>query len=382
MTEEKFKELYEQAGRLRAMGASAAARGLLSFLFDQGRDVGGYGVVRLSFVLRELAELAGLGRTDSTPRDPEEQQALDDLKKRRDEREGAVRQGLASFVDLQELVALNRYLGEPQRSFDLHDKLLELIRARPELAETRKALGGLLLEEILPKDAEKIADQILHEKLKRWILELSQHLRNMLTRNQLNDPELGRLVRDIRSEGDRYRNREALPRDETRRQATELARDTADLLTRHRLIDGTPAGGREQVESLARDLSQLIQRNEIRPDLLQDQELRDRVVKLARDVAGQISDYRIDEDFGEGDAKLPPALQQGLTAKIERNGLLAYEVLLRIGDEPVAERVGSWLLAFRQDTEMYANLAGAARRARKPAVETRLQEEAQRLLIR
>jgi hypothetical protein len=382
MTEEKFKELYEQAGRLRAMGASAAARGLLSFLFDQGRDVGGYGVVRLSFVLRELAELAGLGRTDSTPRDPEEQQALDDLKKRRDEREGAVRQGLASFVDLQELVALNRYLGEPQRSFDLHDKLLELIRTRPELAETRKALGGLLLEEILPKDAEKIADQILHEKLKRWILELSQHLRNMLTRNQLNDPELARLVRDIRVEGDRYRNREALPRDEARRQATELARETADLLTRHRLIDGTPAGGREQVEGLVRDLSQLIQRKEIRPDLLQDQELRDRVVKLARDVAGQISDYRIDEDFGEGDAKLPPALQQGLTAKIERNGLLAYEVLLRIGDEPVAERVGSWLLAFRQDTEMYANLAGAARRARKPAVETRLQEEAQRLLIR
>ncbi|HJX29992.1 MAG TPA: hypothetical protein VJ885_18980 [Thermoanaerobaculia bacterium] len=382
MTEEKFKELYEQAARLRAMGASAAARGLLSFLFDQGRDVGGYGVVRLSFVLRDLAELAGLDRTDGTPRGPEEQQALDDLKKRRDEREGAVRQGLASFVDLQELVALNRYLGEPQRSFDLHDKLQELMRTRPELAETRKAMGGLLLEEILPRDAEKIADQILHEKLKRWILELSQHLRDMLTRNQLNDPQLARLVRDIRAEGDRYRNREALPRDEMRRQATMLARDTADLLSRHRMADGTPVGGREQVESLLRDLSQLIQRSEIRPDLLQDQELRDRVVKLARDVAGQISDYRIDEDFGEGDAKLPPALQQGLTAKIERNGLLAYEVLLRIGDEALAERVGSWLLAFRQDTETYASLAGAARRSRKPAVETRLQEEAQRLLIR
>lgn len=382
MTEEKFKELYEQAARLRAMGASAAARGLLSFLFDQGRDVGGYGVVRLSFVLRDLAELAGLDRTDSTPRDHEEQQALDDLKKRRDEREGAVRQGLASFVDLQELVALNRYLGEPQRSFDLHDKLQELMRTRPELAETRKAMGGLLLEEILPRDAEKIADQILHEKLKRWILELSRHLRDMLTRNQLNDPQLARLVRDIRAEGDRHRNRDALPRDETRRQATMLARDTADLLTRHRMADGTPVGGREQVESLLRDLAQLIQRDEIRPDLLQDQELRDRVVKLARDVAGQISDYRIDEDFGEGDAKLPPPLQQGLVARIERNGLLAYEVLLRIGDEALAERVGSWLLAFRQDTEMYASLAGAARRSRKPAVETRLQEEAQRLLIR
>lgn len=382
MTEEKFKELYEQASRLRAIGANAAARGLLWFLFDQGRDVGGYGVVRLSFVLRELAELAGVDRTDGTPRDPEEQQALDDLKKRRDEREAAVRQGLATFVDMQELVALNRYLGEPQRSFDLHDQLQELIRKRPELAEIRKALGGLLLEEILPRDAEKIADQILHEKLKRWILELSLHLREMLARNQLNDPELAPLVRAIRAEGDRYRGREALPRDETKRQATVLARDTADLLSRHRLADGTPVGGREQVERLAWDLSQLIQQHKIRPDLLQDQELRDRVVKLARDVAGQISDYRIDEDFGEGDAKLTPTLQEGLTARIERNGLLAYEVLLRIGDEMLAERVGSWLLAFRQDTGMYEKLVRAARSARRPDVETRLQEEAQRLLIR
>jgi hypothetical protein len=382
MTEEKFKELYEQAGRLRAMGASAAARGLLSFLFDQGRDIGGYGVVRLSFVLRDLAELAGLGRTDSAPRDAEEQQALDDLKRRRDEREAAVRQGLASFADLQELVALNRYLGEPQRSFDLHEQLQGLLRTKPELADTRKSLGGLLLEEILPRDAEKIADQILHEKLKRWLLELSLHLREMLARHQLHDPELARLVRDIRAEGDRYRHREALPRDETKRQSAALARDAAEVLARHRMIDGTPVGGREQVESLARDLSQLIQRSEIRPDGLQDQELRERVVKLARDVAGQISDYRIDEDFGEEGTRLPPPLQEGLTARIERNGLLAYEVLLRIGDETLAERVGSWLLAFRQDTEMYASLAGAARRARKPAVETRLQEEAQRLLIR
>lgn len=381
MTEEKFKELYEQAGRLRVMGASAAARGLLWFLFDQGRDVGGYGVVRLSFVLRDLAELAGLGRTDNAPRDDEEQQALDELKKRRDEREGAVRQGLASFSDLQELVALNRYLGEPQRSFDLHEQLQGLLRTRPELAETRKALGGLLLEEILPRDAEKIADQILHEKLKRWILELSLHLREMLARNELHDPELARLVRDIRAEGDRHRHRE-LPREEIKRQSAALARDAAEVLAQHRLAEGTPVGGREQVESLARDFSHLIQRYEIRPDLLQDMELRERVVKLARDVAGQISDYRIDEDFGEEDSRLPAALQEGVIARIERNGLLAYEVLLRIGDETLAERVGSWLLAFRQDTEMYASLAGAARRARKPGVETRLQEEAQRLLIR
>lgn len=382
MTEEKFKELYEQASHLRAIGANAAARGLLWFLFDQGQSVGGYGVVRLSFVLRELAELAGLNRTDGTPRDPEEQQALDDLKKRRDEREGAVRQGLASFVEMQELVALNRYLGEPQRSFDLHDQLQELIRKRPELAETRKALGGLLLKEMLPGDAEEIADQILYEKLKRWILELSSHLRDMLARNQLNDPELARLVRNIRTESDRYRNRKALPRDETRRKATDLARDTADLLSRHRLAEGVPVGGREQSESFARDFSQLIERHGIRRDLLQDEELRDRVVKLARDVAGQISDYRIDEDFGEGDAKLSPTLLEGLTAKIERNGLLAYEVLLRISEETLAERVGSWLLAFRQDTEMYEKLVRASRSARRPDVEARLQEEAQRLLIR
>jgi hypothetical protein len=55
--------------------------------------------------------------------------------------------------------------------------------------------------------------------------------------------------------------------------------------------------------------------------------------------------------------------------------------LLRIDDDAVAEKVGAWLLAFRQDGEMYSSLLEATRRARKPDIESRLREEAERLMI-
>ena len=137
LTETKFKELYQEALRASAVGASAAARERLFYLFDQGRTVGGYGVVRLSFVLRELAGLADLANSG---RDAEADQALKGLQQRRSAREALARGAKAGFTELQELVALNQALADPQRSRALYRELRET--GRPELTPVWQTLGS------------------------------------------------------------------------------------------------------------------------------------------------------------------------------------------------------------------------------------------------
>jgi hypothetical protein len=132
---------------------------------------------------------------------------------------------------------------------------------------------------------------------------------------------------------------------------------------------------------MSNDFVTLVSRYEINRDLLQDDELRDGIVKLARKVASQISEYRIEEDFGAEGGNRTAEIRTAHSEKIARDGLLVYEVLLRIDDDAVAEKVGAWLLAFRQDGEMYSSLLEATRRARKPDIESRLREEAERLMI-
>jgi hypothetical protein len=383
LTEHKFKELYEQAGRLRAVGADGAAREVLLFLFDHGESAGGYGVVRLSFVLRELSELAGLSGTSGGDENGEAKKSRKALEERRDARESAASQGAADFNQLQELVALNRTLGDAERSMALYKNLQEPAREQPQVAEIRKMLSGLLREDVLPTDAEKIADQIQREKLKRQILELSRRVAE-LAAGQPREQQLRLLVISAKALSDKYRTQEDLPRnDEEKRYLAELSREVAALFHRHALLRGLPQGddARARLESLSKDLVALVARYEINGDLLQDEELRAGIVKLARKVATQISDYRIEEDFGgEGGVRLPE-YRTLLGEKIARDGLLVYEVLLRIDDDEVAEKVGAWLLAFRQDGEMYSNLLAATRRAKKTDIESRLREEAERLMI-
>lgn len=386
LTEQKFKELYEQASRLRTVGADGAAREVLLFLFDHGETAGGYGVVRLSFVLRELTELAGLSGTAGASDSGEAQKTRQALEERRDAREGAARKGDADFNQLQELVALNRALSDPQRSMTLYKSLQEPARTHPQIAEIRRMLAGLVREDILPADAERIADQIQLEKLKRQILELSRRVAE-LAAGQPREQQLRLLVVSAKAVADKYRTQEELPRDaQERRFLAELSREIASLFHRHALLRGLPQGlaqgddARARLESLSRDLVALVARHEINGDLLQDEELRESLVKLARKVAAHISEHRIQEDFGsEGGVRLPD-YSDLLSERITRDGLLVYEVLLRIDDESMAEKVGAWLLAFHQDAEMYSNLLAAARRARKPDVESRLREDAERLM--
>jgi hypothetical protein len=496
LTETKFKELYEQAARLRAVGADGAARELLLFLFDYGGSAGGYGVVRLTFVLRDLAEIAG--HTDPS-RAAEAKKTREALVERRDVREKAARDGAADFSTTQELVALNRTLGDAARSMALYKDLKAAAESHPEIAEIRAMLSGLLHEEILSGDAEKIADQILFERLKRKILELGdqvaelaaglprekqiahsvketkaladgyrsaevprndemkrrlaelsreaddllqryarlrtlpqsersrtrteslardlkglvdryaisphllqdEELRDGIEKLQKKLLELGDQIEELiagqplekqisqsaletKTLVDRYRNVKELPRnDEVKRRLVELSGDADNLLQRHALLRGLPQGegARKRIESLAQDLTGLVARYEINPHLLQDEELRDGIVKLARKVASQISEYRIEQDFGTDGGGLMAQYQPDLAEKITRDGVLAYEVLLRIDDDATAEKVAAWLLAFQRTPEMYTNLLTATRRARKTDIESRLHEEAERLMI-
>ncbi|HEY8019473.1 MAG TPA: hypothetical protein VIH93_00135 [Thermoanaerobaculia bacterium] len=383
LTETRFKEIYDQAERLRAVGGYAAAGELLLFLFDHGRDVGGYGAVRLSFVLRDLAELADL----ANPRpDPTAQRIRHGLEARRDERERLASRGDAGFTEVQELLALNRALGQPQRSFDLYQGLQAPSREHAEIAAVRKVLAGLMLEEILPGDAEKIAEQFAYEQLKRRLLELDREVATELAAAAPQEGEARRIAAEIKALCDPHRiaGEKDLPRSEQeKRRLAELARDTAALLERHALLTAAPAGEeiRDRLPRLARELRELIARHEIRADLLRDADIREQLVRLARGVAGLIAESRIAEDFALADARPLAEIQDALAARIRHDGLLAYEALLRIGEDAAAERTGSWLLAFRQDEETYSSLVTAARRARKPKIESRLQEEAQRLLI-
>jgi len=380
LTEHKFKELYEQANHLRSVGAEGAAREVLLFLFDYGDTAGGYGVVRLSFVLRDLSELAGLTGQDHGD---EARKTIQALTKRRDARQALALKGEAGFNQLQEMVALNRALNEPQRSIDFRKKLEEPARTHPEIAEIRQMLKGLLHEDVFPTGAEKIADQILLEKLKRKVLDLGRRVAE-LAAGQPREVELRQLVIDAKNLSDRYRTLDDLPRgDDNKHRLAELSREIAALFKRHTLLQGVPQGAdaRPRLEAMASDFVALAKRYEINRDLLQDEELRDGIMRLARKVASQISEYRIEEDFGAEGGGRTPDLRSAASEKIARDGLLVYEVLLRIDDDTAAEKVGAWLLAFRQDGEMYQSLLDATRRARKTEIESRLREEAERMMI-
>lgn len=380
--ETRFKEIYQQAERLRAtQGGVAAAGELLLYLFDHGRNAGGYGVVRLSFVLRDLAALADL----ANPRpEPAAKHLRAALLKRRDEREQLARQGEAGFAELQELVALHRALGQPQRSRALYQELHDRSRNEIEIAEIRRLLSGLMLETLPPGDAERIAEQYENERLKRLTLELERRVTAELAEAEPQDGEVRRLAAEIKKLSDPFRAyaERDLPRSEAgKREGAALYTDLAELLSRHSLT-GPPSTGdpvKVRLWRLSRDLSPLLDRHDIRDGLLRDRDIHVQLLAVAREMAARIAEARIADDFATPDTQPSLEHKEALASRIQHDGLLAYEALLRIGDDGMAQRVGSWLLAFRQNEEQYASLAAAARRARKPALESRLQEEALRL---
>lgn len=94
------------------------------FVFDNSRDVAGYGGVRLSYVPDEIADI---GRTYHP--------AILALQSRRNEREKLVLAAKADFDVIHELTSLNEHLSEPERNLALFDKLKSMGSAYSEVRQ-------------------------------------------------------------------------------------------------------------------------------------------------------------------------------------------------------------------------------------------------------
>lgn len=379
LTEKEFKELYGLALELRNADARGAAREIFLLLFDHGRTAGGYGVVRLSFVLRQLAELAELD-----PGDVESQRAREALDARRAEREAAILRGEAGFVEIQELVAIDHCLGQIDLS---HALLKRLAKADdPQLATAQRTLNRLLLDELTLGKAAELAWEILRERLKARILELAAAVKQLamdacLERNEEREEllaESARLAAEIRPLADR--DPPAEEKQDTSPELAGLREDIRSLLERHRIAEnGLRQADSTKLVRITKELSELVQSHKLRDTPPADQELVEQVVNLATNVARRISEERIREDFTES-SEADRGAHAGVATRILGDGLTAYKVLLRIGEDTLAEKVEAWLLAFRPESEVYSRLIEAATWARKPAMAARLREEARRLL--
>jgi len=378
LTERKFQELYQEALKARAIGHHAAARDRLLYLFDHGRTVGGFGVTRLSFVLRELSELA---EPESRTRGREAQQTLASLQQRRDRREAQVRQGQAGFIEIQELLALNRALAQPRRSLELYRELESAENPSPDLVAERQTFSDLLPEEIpLAADAEAILIQYRLERLKRDLLDLQREVDGRLAAGPPADGDDGGSTAVLRGRLDPVRDLVSRPGEDDKACLAALARDSWELLSRYPM---PPSAGdpRTVLEKLSKGLARLIDHYKILEDRLRDDAILAQVDRLARGVATLICEQRVDQDFPDPELALPEGYRSALEGRVRNEGLVAYEVLLRSGQDAKAATLESWLLSFCADREMYEGLLAAARRTGTESVQGHLTYEAGRLEI-
>ena len=128
------------------------------FVFDNSRDVSGYGGVRLSYVPSEIAEIGRVYRP-----------ALVALQTRRDEREKLVIARKADFDVIHELTSLNQYLDEPERNVALFDRLKTM---GPAYTEIRDDIVMLIWEQLA--DAKRYSD--LKDKIDTLAKRVASHI--------------------------------------------------------------------------------------------------------------------------------------------------------------------------------------------------------------
>jgi hypothetical protein len=127
------------------------------FVFDNSRDVVGYGGVRLSYVPSEIASIGRLYRP-----------AILSLQSRRDEREKLVLAAKADFDAIHELTSLNEHLGEPERNIALFDKLKTMDSAYSEVREDMliviwEQLAAAKRYEDLKNKVDQLAKQVARQ---------------------------------------------------------------------------------------------------------------------------------------------------------------------------------------------------------------------------
>ncbi len=393
LTETRFRDLYKLSLELTAEGAYAASREILFYLFDRGQEAGGYGVVRLTFVLRDLATLAEVG--GSGERGQEAKRAYEGLVERRDSREKEAVAGTAGFVELQELVALNRALGQKERSFALFRKL----QKDDGTADTAQTLGGLLRDELTPRDPHLLVEEILHQRMRDHLYRFVELAGGLVetradsadgtapSRQRHQVRQAAGKLRDLagklrRPDGGGEGGAAAKAGDGPR---TALAEEVWELTDPRRLTGalGDGEAANQRLRTLTAEGRDLVERYAVDAENKLADDLYERVLEVAAEVAESISELRVQEDFrDEAKAeKAQKAVQDFADRKVRQDGLLVYEVLLRLGETESAERMAAWLLAYRQDEDMYLQLIQAARRSEQPEVEEELNEEAQRVLV-
>jgi thiol-disulfide isomerase/thioredoxin len=170
---------HEKDYMLRGQLADALARrgkheeALAEYLrcFDEGKDSPGYGGVRVSFLLADIAQLGA-----------KYPPALHALEERRDAAETRLLADSNSIDDVQEFAALNKKLETPDRTLKFFDKLLE--KGRPPV-EMRSALVRHVLAPLV--EARRYADALnmvdspagyVREKLKNAV-EMERFTRGM-----------------------------------------------------------------------------------------------------------------------------------------------------------------------------------------------------------
>ena len=135
------------------------------FVFDNSRDVAGYGGVRLSYVPSEIAAIGHNYRP-----------AILALQSRRDEREKLVLAAKADFDAIHELTSLNEYLNEPERNMALFDKLKTMGSA---YSEVREDMLMLIWEQLVAAKR--------HDDLKDKVDELAKRVASQIAEAAINN---------------------------------------------------------------------------------------------------------------------------------------------------------------------------------------------------
>ena len=111
-------------------------------------------------------------------------------------------------------------------------------------------------------------------------------------------------------------------------------------------------------------------------------DLKDRVDRLAKQVASQIAESTINNDFPDSSVMSSTEYQSYLRRSIIEDGGRVYETLLGLSKAETAERLAKWMLTFSSDGEMYARLINSALNVNRTDVAADLIERATKTLKR
>jgi hypothetical protein len=165
VTKEELDRRFDLARSLAQEGKFEQSLKEYLFVFDNSRDVSSYGGVRLSYVPNEIAAMGSKYRP-----------ALVALQTRRDEREKLVLAGKADFDVIHELTSLNQYLGVPERSVALFDRLKTM---GPTYSEVQEDLLMLIWEQLV--EAKRYGE------LKDKIDELAKRVASQIAESAINN---------------------------------------------------------------------------------------------------------------------------------------------------------------------------------------------------